>query len=104
MLKGSKEEDYDFDPTIRPSNEVLDRAYEYVSSMWKLILDEVSAYKFVTENRSDFSNKVREARKPESLNSLLFKPAAQEAFVKGILTACEPQNEEIIQNLLFKML
>ena len=94
MLKGSKEEDYDFDPTIRPPNEILDRAYEYVSSMWKLILVEVNAYKFVTENRSDFSNKVREARKPESLNSLLFKPAAQEAFVKGILTACEPQSEE----------
>ena len=49
---------------------------------------------FVTENRSDFSDKVKEARKAEALNSLLFKPAAQEAFVKGILTASEPQSGE----------
>ena len=94
MLKGSKEDDYDFDPTIRPPNEILDRAYDYVRSMWSLILSEVKAYNFVTENRSDFSDKVKEARKPEALNSLLFKPAAQEAFVKGILTACEPQSAE----------
>jgi len=94
MLKGSKEDDYDFDPTIRPSGEILDRAYDYVRSMWSLILSEVKAYNFVTENRSDFSDKVKEARKAEALNSLLFKPAAQEAFVKGILTACEPQSGE----------
>ena len=94
MLKGSKEDDYDFDPTIRPPSEILDRAYDYVRSMWSLILSEVKAYNFVTENRSDFSDKVKEARKAEALNSLLFKPAAQEAFVKGILTACEPQSGE----------
>jgi len=94
MLKGSKEDDYDFDPTIRPSSEILDRAYDYVRSMWSLILSEVKAYNFVTENRSDFNDKVKEARKAEALNSLLFKPAAQEAFVKGILTACEPQSGE----------
>ena len=94
MLKGSKEDDYDFDPTIRPPSEILDRAYDYVRSMWSLILSEVKAYNFVTENRSDFSDKVKEARKAEAPNSLLFKPAAQEAFVKGILTACEPQSGE----------
>jgi DNA sulfur modification protein DndB len=94
MLKESKEDEYDFDPTIRPSDEILDRAYNYASNMWKLILEEVTAYSFVTENRSDFAEKVKEARKPESSNSLLFKPAAQEAFVKGILAACQPQFDE----------
>ena len=59
MLKGSKEDDYDFDPTIRPSEEILDRAYDYVRSMWSLILSEIKAYNFVTENRSDFSDKVK---------------------------------------------
>ena len=62
--------------------------------MWKLILNEVHAYSFVTEDRSDFGDKVKQARKPESKNSLLFKPAAQVAFVKGILATCQPQKED----------
>jgi len=93
MLKGSKVEEYDFDPTMRPSDEILDRAYAYISKIWKLIMSEVKAYNFVVENRSDLGEKIIEARNAASPNSLLFKPAAQQAFVKGILAACTPQAE-----------
>jgi|TARA_Y100000294_G_scaffold126987_1_gene118447 DNA sulfur modification protein DndB len=94
MLKGSKEDEYDFDPTTRPPDEILDRAYTYISKTWKLMMSEVKAYNFVVENRSDFVEKVKDARKFGSPNSLLFKPAAQQAFVQGILAACTPQEED----------
>lgn len=94
MLKGSKVPEYDFEPTTRPRAEDLDHAYNYVSEIWKLMMTEVKPYNFVLENGSDFSEKVQEARSPDSNNSLLFKPAAQEAFVKGVLAACQPQADD----------
>ena len=94
MLKGSKEEEYDFDPTKRPDADVLDKAYDYVKKIWELMMNEVKPYNFVLEGRSDFGKKVQEARSPDSNHSLLFKPAAQEAFVKGVLAACQPQSDE----------
>jgi|ETNmetMinimDraft_2_1059921.scaffolds.fasta_scaffold12954_2 DNA sulfur modification protein DndB len=94
LLKGSKKEEYEFDPQLRPSDDTLEDAYKYVSNVWKLILQEVKPYKFISEDRSDFNDKIKEARKPESPHSLLFKPAAQQAFVQGILAACTPQSED----------
>ena len=94
MLKGSKQEEYDFDPTKRPDADVLDDAYDYVKKIWELMMNEVKPYNFVLEGRSDFGKKVQEARSPDSNHSLLFKPAAQEAFVKGVLAACQPQSDE----------
>ena len=94
MLKGSKQEEYDFDPTKRPDADVLDDAYDYVKKIWELMMNEVKPYNFVLEGRSDFGKKVQEARSPDSNHSLLFKPAAQEAFVKGILAACQPQSDD----------
>ena len=34
MLKGSKEEEYDFDPILLDRADVLDRAYDYVSKIF----------------------------------------------------------------------
>ena len=93
MLKGSKEEEYDFDPTKRPDADVLDRAYDYVFKIFTLMMEEVKPYNFVLEGRSDFAGKIKEARSPESKHSLLLNQRLKKHLLKGF-AARQPQSED----------
>lgn len=78
-----------FDPQTRPSDQELKEAFEIVNKFWKLLFANLKAYDFINKNEQEFNEKVVEARLPGSPNSLLFKPAAQEAYIMGILAAAE---------------
>lgn len=71
--------------SIRPSDQELEECYELVESFWKKVLAGVKPY---TEALIDLSE-IPIMREPDEPYSLLFKPAGQIAFFKGLVSAVE---------------
>lgn len=68
---------------IRPSEESIDAAYEVVEKFWITVLSGFEPYKRALNDPS----KIPDMRQSSSPASLLFKPAAQIALVKGLAMA-----------------
>ncbi|HEX8745146.1 MAG TPA: DNA sulfur modification protein DndB [Thermoleophilaceae bacterium] len=87
-----------FDPKakVRPSDEELDEAYQYVEKFWRTVLEGLTPYKdalakveqMKAEGKSDGSP-FPAMRQEDAPYSLLFKPAAQIALFDGLLRAME---------------
>lgn len=69
----------------RPSDEELDEYFQLAEKYWKDVLEGVEAYKEAIKNPS----KIPLMREENSKFSLLLKPAAQIALIKGLIIAKE---------------
>lgn len=69
----------------RPSDEELDEYYQLAEKYWKQVIEGIKAYK----EAIDAPSKIPSMRDEDSKYSLLFKPAAQIALIKGLITAKE---------------
>lgn len=67
----------------RPSDDELDEYLEKCSSVWKILLTKINAYADALKKVSD----IPAMRADNALTALLFKPAAQNALVDGVLRA-----------------
>lgn len=85
-----KENDKKLSEIERPSEEELDECYQIVENYWKSILGGIEIYQYVIKKFKDSTEQtsiIPKLRKEESEYSLLFKPAGQITFIRGLLMA-----------------
>src|SRR5262249_19625385 len=69
---------------MRPEDAKLDDGTDKVGSAWKVILEGLKPYRAALANPEG----ITAMRDDKAAHALLFKPAAQIALVRGLLTAC----------------
>ncbi|XKF83202.1 DGQHR domain-containing protein [Planococcus rifietoensis] len=70
---------------LRPSDEELEEYYDICERYWRVLMENLQPFKAASEEPST----IPEMRADSSANSLLFKPAAQIAFFKGLIIRTE---------------
>jgi DNA sulfur modification protein DndB len=71
------------DPNNRPSEEELNQYSETVENFWSIVLEGLPPYKEALKD----SSRIPQMRKDDQPYSLLFKPVAQLALFRGLITA-----------------
>lgn len=75
--------DVQFDIKTRPSEEELDSAYELAEQFWKTLLEGLQPYREALADNSQ----IPEMRQEDQPYSLLFRPTAQIALFRGLISA-----------------
>lgn len=73
-----------YEPQMRPDDPKLDEGTEKIGRVWKIVLEGLKPYKDALAN----PEAIPAMRDESASHSLLFKPAAQAALVRGLLMAC----------------
>ncbi|WP_251965936.1 DGQHR domain-containing protein [Salinibacter ruber] len=82
------------DPT-RPDEDDLDRAHDISADWWAAVLDGIEPYREAISDLQDGNNTLPERRDDRSAQySLIFKPAGQNALMKGLLKAYKRADDQ----------